>query len=328
MALDGKLLARARQRLAETKEKNTALHEARTAEIYAAIPAVREIDDSLRDLFSQVLGLTLARGLDPAGELKRVEEKSQALCAEKAEILVSRGYAPDYLEDITDCPKCRDTGYTPDGKMCSCLKALYEEEKARELSFLMKQREDSFASFDLNYYTGEDRKAMEMIFRICCQYADEFGPDSPSLLFRGGTGLGKTLLSGCIAKAVADKGFSVVYESAPDAFAAFEEQKFSRGGEAGEAARERVRRILNSDLFVLDDLGTEMVTPFSQSALYQIINSRMIAGKKTIISTNLSPKEMEERYMSQICSRLMGEYDILYFVGEDIRAIKKQSKYT
>ncbi|MGN1001297.1 MAG: ATP-binding protein [Oscillospiraceae bacterium] len=328
MALDGKLLARARQRLAETKEKNAALHEARTAEVYAALPAVKEIDGQLRALFSRVLSLTLAGGGDPAAELAKVEEESQALCAEKAEILVSRGYAPDYLEDIADCPKCRDTGYTPDGKMCSCLAALYEEEKAKELSSLTALSRDSFAGFDLNYYQGKDRKTMEMNFRLCVRYAEDFGPGSPNLLFRGGTGLGKTLLSSCIARVVSEKGFSVVYESAADAFAAFEEQKFSRGGADGEAAGERVRRILSCDLFVLDDLGTEMTTPYTQSALYQILNSRLNRGKATIISTNLGPKELEKRYTPQICSRLMGEYDILFFVGEDIRAIKKQTKYT
>lgn len=328
MALDGKLLARARERLAETKKNNAALHEARTAEIYAAIPAVKEVDAELRSLFSRVLSLTLAHGGDPAEELAGVEEKSQALCAEKAELLVSRGYAPDYLEEPVDCPKCRDTGYTPDGRLCSCLAALYEEEKAKELSSIMKLSQDSFAGFDLNYYTGRDREDMEMIFRICVRYAECFGPDSPNLLFRGGTGLGKTLLSGCIARVVSQRGFSVVYESAPDAFAAFEEQKFSRGGAIGEAAGERVRRILNCELFILDDLGTEMSTPYAQSALYQIINSRMNGSGKTIISTNLSPKDMEARYMPQICSRLAGEYDTLLFRGEDIRAIKKRNKYT
>lgn len=327
MALDGKLLARARQRLAETKQKNAETHEARTAEVYAAIPAVREIDDRLRALFSHVLSLTLKEGGDPAQELSRVENESQALCAEKAELLVSRGYAPDYLEDIADCPKCGDTGYTPDGRMCSCLAALYEEEKARELSSLMKLSEDSFSCFDLSYYTGKDRESMEMNFHICRQYADGFGAGSPNLLLRGNTGLGKTFLSGCIARVVSGKGFSVVYESAPDAFAAFEEQKFSRGGETGEAAAEKVRRILGCDLFILDDLGTEMTTQYTQSALYQIVNSRLNAGRQTIISTNLTTQDIQNRYMPQIASRLLGEYDILHFRGQDIRAIKKQRKY-
>lgn len=323
MGLDGRILARARQRLAEKKEKNAAVHEARTAEVYAAVPAVREIDDQLRALFSDVLRLTLKEGGDPAPGLRRVEEQSQALCAEKAEILVSRGYAPDYLEDIAGCPKCGDTGYTPDGKMCSCLAALYEEEKARELSSLMKQDENSFAAFDLSFYTGSDRESMEAILTYCRRYAAGFGPGSVNLIFRGATGLGKTFLSGCIARAVSERGFSVVYEPVHGAFAAFEEAHFRH--DAG--AEEKTRRILSCDLLILDDLGTELTTSFTQSALYSIVNSRLISGKKTIINTNLTSQDIEARYMPQIASRLLGEYDILLFRGQDIRKIKKQRKY-
>ena len=166
-----------------------------------------------------------------------------------------------------------------------------------------------------------------MTLNYCRSYAERFGEDSPNLLFRGGTGLGKTFLSGCVAKAVSDKGFSVVYETAGDAFAAFEDRKFSRDIAQSEEAADRVRRILDCELLILDDLGTEMSTGFTHSALYNIINSRLTKGKKTIVSTNLSAGEMEARYTPQVVSRIFGEYDTVPFRGRDIRAIKNERRY-
>lgn len=328
MSLDGKLLARARERLVAVKEDRAALRTRREEEIYAAIPRVRQIDSELRALLSQVVSASLKNAGEARVILDRAEKQSLELCAEKAELLVSRGYPDDYLENVGACPKCGDSGYTPDGKMCSCLRALYEEERAKELSSLLKLGEESFAGFDLSYYTGRDREAMEMVLDICRRYALRFGPDSPNLLFRGDTGLGKTFLSGCIARVVSGQGFSVVYETASEAFAAFEDQKFSRSADTYEAASDRVRRILDCELLILDDLGTEMTTAFTQSALYTIVNSRLTGGKKTIVSTNLSPAELEKRYTPQIVSRLTGEYDTLLFRGRDIRAIRKERRYT
>ncbi|MBE6997896.1 MAG: hypothetical protein E7427_06975 [Ruminococcaceae bacterium] len=152
-------------------------------------------------------------------------------------------------------------------------------------------------------------------------------PDSANLLLQGGTGLGKTFLSGCIAKTVSEKGFSVVYLTAQEAFAAFEEQKFSRDAETYAAASEKVKRILRSQLLILDDLGTEMTTGFTQSALYNIVNTRLTERRQTIISTNLDDKALAARYLPQTTSRISGEYDTLLFMGEDIRAIRRSQRY-
>lgn len=327
MALDGKLLARARARLAERKENNEKRLDERTAEVYAHVPGIRRTDAALRALVGEVIGLTARRGADVADALAQVQQKSLELCAEKAELLVQHGYSAEYLDEIISCPKCRDSGYLPDGEPCGCLLALYEEEKAKELSSILKAGEESFADFSLDYYTGAARECMELTYNTARQYAVGFGEASPNLLFQGGTGLGKTFLSGCIAKVVSAKGRSVMYETAQEAFSAFEEQKFSRDAETYTAATEKVKRILQSDLLILDDLGTELTTSFTQSALYNIINSRLTTGKKTIISTNLSDAELAARYIPQIVSRLGGEFDTLLFMGRDIRAIRKEQRY-
>ena len=327
MAIDGKLMARARERLLKIKQDNEKLMEERLLEVYTRVPELRSIDAQLRALMSQVISASLKKGEAAKREIDALSEKSLMLCGEKAESLVSAGFPANYLDDVYSCALCRDTGYTDKGAVCSCLMKLYEEEKAAYLSSIPGHEGDSFSAFSLDYYTGADREIMAMTLDVCRSYALGFGEDSPNLLFRGGTGLGKTFLSGCVAKAVSDKGYSVVYETAGDAFAAFEDRKFSRDPALAEAAGERVRRILDCQLLILDDLGTEMSTSFTHSALYNIVNSRLTSGKKTIISTNLSASEMAERYTPQVMSRIGGEYDTVPFRGRDIRAIKKERRY-
>ena len=117
-------------------------------------------------------------------------------------------------------------------------------------------------------------------------------------------------------------GHSVVYDTAGHIFARFEAQKFGR--ETDEENDGAVSRALGCDLLILDDLGTELMTSFVQSAIYQIINTRLITGKKTVISTNLRPDEIGRRYGAPVLSRLQGEYQLLLFFGEDIRRQKRK----
>jgi len=327
MALDGRLLARARERLAARREANIAERDRREAEAYAAAPELRDIDADLRALVGRVVDLA-GRGTPDTEGLEQIRQESLELCAKKAETLVAHGFPADYLDDIVDCPRCGDTGYAKDGSICFCLQKLYEEEVAKDLSAGMKAGEEGFADFRLDYYQGEARECMEKTLKLARAYAEGFDADSGNLLLQGGTGLGKTFLSGCIAKTVSDKGFSVVYETAQEAFAAFEEQKFSRDAETYAAASEKVKRIMDCQLLILDDLGTELTTSFTQSALYYIVNSRLTAHQQTVISTNLNDAELSERYLPQIASRIGGEYDTLLFLGEDIRAIRRRERYS
>ena len=165
---------------------------------------------------------------------------------------------------------------------------------------------------------------MSYALEICREYSSKFGPTSGNLLFSGNTGLGKTFLSASIAKVVSEKGFSVVYDTAVSVMEAFELQKFDRSGDGSAEIASRVRRYMDCDLLILDDLGTEMTTNFTQSALYTLVNGRLLRDKKTIITTNLGEAEMRKRYTPQIVSRLEGEYLPLGFAGKDIRAIKHE----
>ena len=186
---------------------------------------------------------------------------------------------------------------------------------------------ESFDRFRLDYYPAEydpdlgtsPREIMKKVYERAVRYAQSFAPGARSLLFSGATGLGKTFLSACIARTVADRGYSVCYVSAEALFADFEQQKFRpREGE------DVTRKYLACDLLILDDLGTEMVTSFSVSALYQLINTRLNSAKPTIISTNCTMDELERKYGPQIMSRLEGEYLLLTFHGRDIRLQRKE----
>jgi len=256
-----------------------------------------------------------------------LRDRNLELQAERAELLAAHGYPTDALDDRPFCAKCGDTGWQG-SRMCSCLKELCTQAQIRELSSLLPLGEQSFDSFDLSYYSPlpwrdeelTPRDNMELVRETCYRYASRFGcGELKNLLLSGAPGLGKTFLSACIAREVSQRGFSVVYDTACNIFAQFEAQKFERDA----SARDGTRRYLGCDLLIMDDLGSEMATPLVQASLYTLINSRLVADKSTVISTNLSIADAARRYTPQIASRLEGEFRILPFYGEDIRLQKK-----
>ena len=236
------------------------------------------------------------------------------------------------LIHISACPKCGDTGWRG-AEMCECLKTLCTEEQIRGLSRLLDLGGQSFDAFQLEYYSplpcpgrnATPRKNMELVYEICLNYAQKFGRFPVRNLFLSGPpGLGKTFLSACIAREVSENGFSVVYDTAVNIFAQYEAQRFSRDIDDSREARDETRRYRVCDLLILDDLGSEMTSPLIQSALYTLINTRLTAEKRTVISSNLSIEDVRRRYSPQIASRLEGEYRVLPFFGDDIRLLKKQ----
>lgn len=322
MALDGKLLARARIKLEEIHAENLAEQDLRLRKVYIRVPEIERIDARLRSHMTEAVKLTVSRAPDLKERLEALKLESLELQARRELLLCAAGYDENYLEPIFSCEKCHDTGYV-DGEVCSCLMTLYNKELTDELGVLLKTGDECFENFRLSLY-GEAKPAMEVVFSTCREYANEFSENSANLLFRGGTGLGKTYLSACIARVVAEKGFSVCYDTAVSALEAFEQRKFARDAEAAMVADEKVSRMLECDLMILDDLGTEMTTSVSVSALYTLLNTRLINGRKTIISTNLTDNEMVKKYSPQICSRIDGEFVKLPFMGQDIRKILKE----
>ena len=275
MAYDGKLLARARGELEKQKAANRAEQLRRQGEVYAALPEIGRIDQALRGHMARLVRLTIAGGPAMAGEIQNIRDENLDLQMRRAELLTAGGFGADYLDEIVSCPLCRDTGVY-EGGVCRCLDRLYNAELTKELGILMRRGDESFAQFDRTLYpdtpgTGVDgmsaRETMDMVFSVCRDYAEGFTPHAPNLLFQGGTGLGKTYLSACIARVVAGKGFSVCYDTASSALELYEKAKFSRDSAEGEQAALRIRRMESCDLMILDDLGTATLTQMSQSPL-------------------------------------------------------------
>ena len=330
MPYDGKILARAREQLELRRAQNQAEQQRRLSLAYARVPEIRRIDDRMRAQMAELVRLTLSRRPDLAERMEELKTENLDLQVRRSELLVEQGWPVEFLDEIVSCPKCRDTGLV-DGAPCECLHKLYNQELTKELGVLLQSGDESFERFDLSLYSDQSapgalspRANMTRVLGVCKKYAENFPQVSTNLLLQGDTGLGKTFLSACVARVVASKGCSVCYDSASAALDAFERQKFARDPEEAEAAARRVRQMLSCDLMILDDLGTEMVTPFSISALYTLLNTRLVNGKRSILSTNCTDEELQRSYSAQICSRLDGEFLRLPFTGTDIRRLKSQ----
>ena len=328
MAYDGKILRRATARWEQEKQRHTEEIRQRKRQLYAKEPRLREIEAELSSTMAKLITGALRDGSDPLPAIRVLRDENMDLQRERAEILVACGYPMNYLEDKPLCEKCGDSGYYK-GAMCDCLSRYCADEQIRELSKMLDLGTQSFETFDFNWYSGaissdvglSSREQMEENFDVCQDYAHQFGIRSDNLLLSGDPGLGKTFLSACIARVVSQNGHSVVYDTAGHIFSQLEAVKFNREEEDSDSDAARYE---NCDLLIIDDLGTEMVTAFVQSALYQLLNGRLLRGKKTVISTNLSPEELGARYGKALQSRLEGEYRILPFFGEDIRKLKRQ----
>ena len=242
--------------------------------------------------------------------------------ARKKEILDAAGIKKPEIS----CKKCEDSGFYG-GKFCECVTAIAKKITFEEMSSSLPVGNCSFESFDLKYYadcdteSGNPKKRALSTLELCKNFAEGFPGSGRSLLFMGDPGLGKTHLSLSIVSEVSKKGFGVVYGSAQNLFSAAEKEHFSYTGETTATDS-----LLNCDLLVIDDLGTEFYTPFIASLFYNLINTRILAGKPMIISSNLTIDELEKRYTPRITSRFVGNFDMKTFIGKDIRQQKLLEK--
>ncbi len=322
MGYSAEVVQRARARLSQAKLERELENRQHLEQAYAQVPRIRQIDRALQQTMLSATQAAFSGG-DVVAEIEKARQENLALQQERAR-LAEMHFEEGYLDEIPICAHCGGEGYVG-STMCECLRELCRQEQKKELTFLSGGRE-SFDQFRLDYYPDRMdtnlgvniRSVMEKTLKTCRQYALSFTEKSGNLLFSGDTGLGKTFLSACIARSVADGGYSVVYETATHLFAALERAKFS----GSEEDRRSVVKYTACDLLIVDDLGTEMPGQFVTAALYSLINDRMLAGKPTIISTNLNVEDLAKRYSPQIASRLRGGFTRVPFLGEDIRVKK------
>lgn len=306
-----------------TKTEQTLQQHRQTA--YQAIPALAALEKEIAESGAAVVN-AIGAGENTAEFLALLERQNIAAQAEQARLLQQHGFAPDYLQPVHTCAECRDTGFVR-GMRCACFAKLLRSLAYQELSMDTPLAQSSFESFRLDYYADapaaagvSPRAAMEGVLTYCKQYAAHFHPHAKSLLFTGPTGLGKTHLSLAIARAALEQGHTVIYGSAQNLLGRLERERFARFGEQTD---ETERNLLECDLLILDDLGAEFSTTFTQSSIYNIINTRMMAAQPVIISTNLNTAQLNEKYGERVTSRML-TYTVLRFFGSDVRQAKLQ----
>lgn len=317
------ILRRARARLTQARLTHEREYEAHLRIAYERYPRLAEIDRTLRLTMTQLMAATLRKGEDPAEAVAKIRDKNLALQQERDWIIEAADFEEGWLDDSPLCEKCGGSGYQG-AQMCSCLHELCCQEQRLALSNLLGSGRETFENFRFDVYPDTynsdlgttPRRLMQSNLRMCAKYAQSFTPASGSLLFTGATGLGKTYMSACIARLVVDHGYGVVYDTAAHLFSDFEAEKF--GAEREESSK-RTRKYFECDLLIMDDLGTELTTQFTIAVLYDLVNTRMLENRATIISTNMEDREFERRYGPQVASRVIGTYRLVQFAGDDIR---------
>lgn len=317
-----KAMATLKERRGVALTRAAAFHE----KMREAEPRVREIEQLMAQSSAKVVAAILNKR-NVEQQVEQIKNENLLLQDELAAILKKHGADAGNFEPVHTCPACQDTGFA-DGKPCACLEQLMREYACMELSELSAMKPTSFDDLSLEYYSSRadsrtgiaPRAQMRQVIEYCRAYAENFDGRDDSLLLRGPTGVGKTHLSLAIAGEVLSQGYSVVYGPVQQLLHRIEREHFGRADGNTEDV------MLECDLLILDDVGTEFSSSFYTSALYNIINGRLMAEKPTIISTNLNQKELTERYGEQIASRVTGLFEPLVCVGKDIRQQKlKQS---
>ena len=294
----------------------------RREEVYQKVPQIRQIEDEISSQAVRCARKLLDGDTNAKEELKQHIEDLR----EQKEVLLSAfGFPADYMEMHYACPECQDTGYV-DGRKCRCFKKeeirlLYSQSNIEEV--LLRE---NFDSFSYEYY--DDRVVipeiqmtvadyMRQVHTWCKEYVENFEKKGGNLIFTGSTGVGKTFLTNCIAKALIDQYQSVIYLSSNDLFDVFSKNKFHYDTE--EEMKDMYQYILDCDLLIIDDLGTELNNTFVSSQLFYCINERLLREKSTIISTNLSMTMLRDTYSDRISSRIISQYSIIPLYGDDIR---------
>lgn len=299
----------------------------RREELYRAVPTLREMDQRLSGFGLRIMQAALKSGKTEE-QVKALRAEHERLRLERAALLRANGYPADYSEPQYECSACRDTGYVGI-RMCACMRKKLTEAGMASSGLSALMRTQSFENFSLDYYAKdpEELRRMGHHFNTVLQYAQNFAIEEnksmpESLLFLGGTGLGKTHLSTAVARTVIERGYDVYYSSAVGMISDFEHRRFGNG--LAQSEGDDTARYTECDLLIIDDLGTEVVNQFTLSCLYHVLNTRLNLGKPTIISTNLSSADLRKTYSDRITSRLMGEFLLIPFYGTDVRKQKIQ----
>lgn len=288
-----------------------------------------EICPEAADIARQLsaIGASIAKSFysdNPEKSIEILAEKSLALQERRKALLAEAGLPEDYLKPPYKCHLCEDTGRV-DGKICECIKKSAVKYAIKDIAKIAPIEKCSFDNFNLDFYkniTDKNGKSVwdksKNIYEYMKAYSEDFTEHSKSLYIFGKTGLGKTHLTLAAVKKIVEKGYYVLYGSASTILSSLEDEKFKQ-----IEGKYTLKKIAQADLVVIDDLGSEFSTSFTAAAVHNIIESRLLASKPVIITTNLDINGVNSLYGERICSRIIGEYEPIMFDGQDIRQLKK-----
>lgn len=325
--MDEKSLAAVNRKFNEQKQNREALLSMRREEVYRAVPRIREIDDAIFGGGMRMLSAVWDGKGTPEEVAAAFGRAVEKYAAEKKRLLAEAGFQPGYLDVPYACAHCKDTGMR-DGKLCGCYLSLLSEALYAESGMGKLLKKQTFDAFDISVYSdvapgdgkASPRQNMVSILHTCREFVRQFSSHSDSLFLYGAPGLGKTFLSSAIANALLKQGISVLYQSAGQIVDLLSEVRFGRG--ENEAKSLLKEQLLKTDLLIIDDLGTEVINSMTDADIFSVVNGRIMAEKSTIISTNLSLRDIERIYSSRMASRIMGHFKTLYFYGTDIRSMQ------
>lgn len=300
--------------------------ELRKNDVYSQIPEFKKLDDEISKVGLQLTKLVLQNPANKENIISESKRKMDELKNRKEELLTKYKVPNGYLEIQHDCNICKDKGFLDNGNKCNCLKQeiINEAYKMSNISRMLEK--ENFTILDTSIFSSEKdpelnispQQNMLQIVSICESFILNFDKDNgENLLFYGDTGLGKTFMCNCIAKSLLDKGNLVIYQTAFKMFEIIEDYKFKNTD--SHISKENYENLFDCDLLIIDDLGTELTNSFTNSELFNILNTRLLSGKKTIISTNLSPMQLGSNYAQRIFSRIFDRFKMVKFIGKDLR---------
>lgn len=315
------------QQYDETKLQNRHLEEKRYEEVISVIPEIEQIDKEISSngIFYAKMALK-----NPNLSTKELKQKNKMLIQKKEVLLIQYGFPKNYLAPIYRCKDCKDTGFINDQK-CHCFKQAIVDLLYQQANLDTILKYENFHHFRFDYYKKFPKDVdmgvspfenIQEVVMECQKFIASFEDEYQNILLYGNTGVGKTFLINCIAKELLDMTHTVVYLTSFQLFDILAKHTFSKSEEEKTDADYQFQYIFNSDLLIIDDLGTENVNSFIASQLYQCINERHLHEKSTIISTNLSLDDIQHLYSERVFSRLLSNYRVFKIIGDDIRLKK------
>ncbi|NBI06553.1 ATP-binding protein [Senegalia massiliensis] len=309
------------------KKRDDALYKQqnRKQEVYSKVPQIKDIDIEIKQTSIALSKCIIENPVNYQEVTNKLKSKIEKLKREKAILLTENNIPLEYLNINYTCNKCQDTGYLNNGKKCSCFKQELINRAYGMSNLENVLKKENFSNFDINIFSDKNmeeeekspRENMMNILNISEGFVINFEKENrENLLFYGQTGLGKTFMANCIAKSLLDKGYIVIYQTAFKIMDIISNHKFNRYNSSGE---DEYNLLFTADLLIIDDLGTEFTNSFTNTEIFNIVNTRLLEGKKMIISTNLSPKEFADTYTDRTFSRIFSNFIPLKFYGDDLR---------